>query len=79
MGLSEILALYGAEYIFRCEAGHFAFALLLGGSVFLASFLILTTWSRGWPGRRIFWLSFYLACPFAAFSHFLADALNLGF
>jgi hypothetical protein len=79
MGLSEILAQYGAEYVVRCELGHFAFALLWGGSAFLVSFLTLTTWSTGWPDRRTFWLSLFLAFPFAVTSHFFADALNLGF
>jgi len=79
MGLSEVLATYSLDYIIRCELGHFGFALLLGGSAFVASFLILTTWSTGWPGRRIFWLSLFLAFPFASISHYIADALSLGF
>jgi hypothetical protein len=78
MGLSQVLATYSLDYIIRCELGHFGFALLLGGSVFLASFLTLTILSMGWPGRRIFWLSLLLAFPFASMSHYVADMLNLG-
>ena len=79
MGLAEVLAHYGLGYILQCELGHFGFALLWGGSVFAACFLILTIYSRGWPGKRIFWLSFFLALPFASLSHYLADMWRLGF